>query len=182
MADEDLRDAVRRARSRGSSSIGSLPSSISTCACCARASVTLRSSAMRSSGVRFVLLHVDGEQLAVKPIRVPPAAGQHLRRRSRAASCRRGSAPACPTTTGCRAAASSFELTIDDIGRQQQRALAQLRQLVRARCAASSASGGASTTTTSSARSMNSCGTVSRLRRAQDALERIPAARRCTRD
>ena len=52
VADEDLRDGVTRAKAR-MVAIGSLPSSVSTCASCARARRTFRSRARRSSSVRL---------------------------------------------------------------------------------------------------------------------------------
>ena len=99
------------------------------CACCARASVTFRSRAMRSSGVRFGWVNVDGEQLAVKAVRVPPSAGQHLRGVGPRRHAHEDAFLRAPRRLEAVQPQVVLELAIHDVGREQQRALPEHRQL-----------------------------------------------------
>ena len=80
-------------------------------------------------GGQVLLRHVDGEQLAVEAIGVAAAAGQHLGGVRARRHADEDPLLRAPGRLDAVQPQVGFELAIDDVGRQQQRALAKLRQL-----------------------------------------------------
>ena len=150
--DENLSDAVSvRAYSRSDLDSDPCRPSTSRCACCARASMTLRSIADRSSGVRFGWIHVDREQFPMKAIGVAPAAGQRSPLRSRGASYRPECAPVFPGTARCHEGADSASNWRSTTSAVSSNARWRSCDSLLRQQAAYPRPGGASTTTTSSA-------------------------------
>ena len=81
-------------------------------------------------GRQVGLVDVDGEQLAVKAIRIPPAARQHRRRVGARRHADENALLRAPRGLDAVQPQIGLELRIDDVGGEQEGALSQLRQLV----------------------------------------------------
>ncbi len=74
------------------------------------------------------LVHVDREQLAVKPVGIPPAAGEHGRGVGARRHADQNPLLRAPRRLDAVQLQVRFELLIDDVGCQQEGALPELRQ------------------------------------------------------
>ena len=170
VADEELRDRCAGGRTRGSRRSDRWPSRIDDLGLlrARQHDVARERRPVLRREVRLV--HVDGEELAVEAIGVAPAAGEHRGRIGPRRHADEDTLLRAPRRVDAIDAKVVVELPLDDVGREQQRPLAQGRQRQGLRVRAGDLAerrriSGASTTTISSARSMKACGTVSALRR-----------------
>ena len=88
-------------------------------------------------GGQVGLRHVDREQLAVEAVGVPPAAGEHLGGVRARRHADENPFLRAPRRLDAVQPEIRLELAIDDVGGQQQRALAKLRQIAAASIAVS---------------------------------------------